>query len=116
MKHLIYDGKPYERKLSRTVWIGGKEVCLIYSYLSIQQILTKKNTYSLDINKRALKTNQITGSNKISRVSDADNNALSIIGADFALKEFLGPRAKQHWLLISLIAGNPLELIKLQRN
>ena len=59
----------------------------------VQQFLSKKNTYSLDISQRSMKTNQVTGKSKISRISDGDNNALSAIGADFALKEFMGPRA-----------------------
>ena len=40
-----------------------------------------------------MKTNQVTGKSKTSRISDADNNALNVIGANFALKEFMGPRA-----------------------
>ena len=56
-------------------------------------MLSKKNTYSLDISKRSLKTNQVSGDSKIARISDAENFSLSTIGADSALKEFLGPRA-----------------------
>jgi hypothetical protein len=35
------------------------------SYLSTQQMLSKKNTYSLDINKRNMKTGQVTSDDKI---------------------------------------------------
>lgn len=59
----------------------------------MQQILSKKNTYSLDISKRNMKTNQTTGDSKIARITDAENYALSTINADSALKEFLGARA-----------------------
>lgn len=59
----------------------------------MQQVLSKKNTYSLDINKRALKTNQVTGDDKIARLTDQENYMLSAIGANNAMKEFLGPRA-----------------------
>jgi len=65
-------------------------------YLNIkreQQMLSKKNTFSLDISKRSAKTNQVTGEDKIARISDVENYALSVLGADAALKEFLGPRA-----------------------
>jgi hypothetical protein len=65
----------------------------IKSYLLLQQILSKKNTYSLDISKRTLKTNQVTDDNKIARLTDAENYSLSAIGANYALKELLGPRA-----------------------
>jgi len=59
----------------------------------VQQMLSKKNTYSLDIAKRALKTNQVTGDDRTGKISSWDNNALSTIEADYALKEFLGCRA-----------------------
>lgn len=59
----------------------------------LQQILSKKNTYTLDISKRNAKTGQVTGDSKIARISDLETTALTAIGADAALKEFLGPRA-----------------------
>jgi len=70
------------------------EVPIGYIHLRrLQQILSKKNTYSLDINKRNLKTNLVTGDDKIARVTDAENYALSVIEADYALQEFFGARA-----------------------
>lgn len=36
----------------------------------LQQILSKKNTYSLDIDNRDSKTGQVTGADKIARISD----------------------------------------------
>ena len=75
-------------------------------------MLSKKNTYSLDIGKRALKTNQVTGEDRTGKISSWDNQALSTIQADFALQEFLGPRAELNWLLNFLIAGIILEYIK----
>lgn len=59
----------------------------------LQQMLQKKNTYSMSIDKRSLKTNQVTGEDKIARITDVENYSLTAIGADEALKEFLGPRA-----------------------
>jgi hypothetical protein len=59
----------------------------------MQQVLAKKNTYSLDIDKRDMTTNQVTGDDKIARVSDAENFALTVMGADAGLQELLGPRA-----------------------
>ena len=56
-------------------------------------MLQKKNTYSMSIDKRSLKTNQVTGEDKIARITDVENYSLTAIGADEALKEFLGPRA-----------------------
>lgn len=59
----------------------------------LQQILSKKNTYTLDISKRNAKTGQVTGDSQIARISDLETTALTAIGADAALKEFMGPRA-----------------------
>jgi len=59
----------------------------------VQQILSKKNTYSLDISQRNMKTGQVTSDSKIARISDVESYSLVAIGADNALKEFLGPRA-----------------------
>jgi hypothetical protein len=59
----------------------------------VQQILSKKNTYSLDINQRNMKSGQVTGNDKIARISDVESYSLVAIGAENALKEFLGPRA-----------------------
>ena len=57
-------------------------------------MLQKKNTFSTSIDKRSLKTNQVTGDDKVARISDVESYALSTIEADAALREFLGPRAK----------------------
>ena len=63
-------------------------------YLSLQQLLTKKNTYSNHINKRNLKTGQVTGDDRIARISDSESFCLlSYKNDNYALKEFLGPRA-----------------------
>jgi hypothetical protein len=59
----------------------------------LQQILSKKNTYSLDIAQRNMKTGQVTGDDKVARISDIESYSLVAIGADAALKEFLGARA-----------------------
>ena len=61
----------------------------------LQQVLSKKNTYTLDIDKRNMKTGQVTSDNRIARISDAENYCLLTYKDDSkALKEFLGPRAK----------------------
>lgn len=59
----------------------------------LQQMLAKKNTYSLDISKRDMLLNQVSGDDKIARVSDSENYALSAMGMDKCLEELLGPRA-----------------------
>jgi len=56
-------------------------------------MLMKKNSYSLDIDQRSQKTNQLSGDDKVARITEAENYALSVYEADESLKEFLGPRA-----------------------
>jgi len=79
---------------------GGKVVRSKYptpvGYVHIkrlEQILSKKNAYSSDITERNSKTGQVTGHDKNGRISDMENYALLTLGANEALKEFLGPRA-----------------------
>jgi hypothetical protein len=88
--------------LEEHVWVshGGSRVRTPgpvpcgYLYLKrLQQLLAKKNSYSLDIDKRDMITNQVTGEDRVARVSDTENFALTAMGADNALREFLGPRA-----------------------
>ena len=59
----------------------------------LQQILSKKNSYTADITKRNQITGQVTGDSKTARISDAESNALISMEANWALKEFLGARA-----------------------
>jgi len=59
----------------------------------LEQMLQKKNTYSLDNTSRNMKSGSVTGGDKNSRVSDVEAMGLVTLGADEALKEFMGPRA-----------------------
>jgi hypothetical protein len=79
------DGKPVRTKTR--VPVGYIHV------RRLQQILSKKNSYTADITKRNQLTGQVTGASKIARLSDTETAALITIGANFAVKEFLGPRA-----------------------
>ena len=59
----------------------------------MQQILLKKNSFNLDVDKRSSKTNQLTSESKVARITDAENFSLNTYEADFALKELLSFRA-----------------------
>jgi len=59
----------------------------------LQQMLMKKNSYSLTIDSRNLRTNQLTGDDKVARLTEAENFAASIWGVKDGLKEMMGPRA-----------------------
>ena len=59
----------------------------------MQQTLLKKNAGSITISKRNPKTGQVIDEDKNARNSDVETYALTTIGADNALREFMGPRA-----------------------
>lgn len=59
----------------------------------LQQMIETKNSYSLDISSRNVKTDQVTGDSKVSRISDLEASALKAINADKSLKELLSARA-----------------------
>ena len=59
----------------------------------VQQILSKKNHYSFDIEDRSLKTGDVKGESKVAAISEPETYALMAIGAERGLEELLGPRA-----------------------
>lgn len=59
----------------------------------VQQILSKKNHYTFDIDDRSLKTGDVKGESKVASLSEPETYALTAIGADKAIEELLGPRA-----------------------
>ena len=59
----------------------------------LQQILMKKTSYSTSVDSRNQLTGQLSGGDQIGRVADEESYALRTIGADWTLKEVLGPRA-----------------------
>jgi len=69
-----------------------KVVCGYLLIKKMQQMLEKKNTYSINIDQRSSKTQQLTRDDKIARITDLESIALTTFGANEALKEFLGPR------------------------
>lgn len=83
--HLNEEGEPLRTK-DKTL-VG-------YLHLKrVQQILSKKNKGSTSIRKRNMKTNQVVGDDKGSRISDVETFALTAINGDEILKEFMGARA-----------------------
>ena len=57
------------------------------------QTLMKKSAASIKISKRNPKTGQVVGDDKNARNSDSEVYSLATLGANAALREFLGPRA-----------------------
>jgi len=58
----------------------------------LQQIQSRKNHYSLEMDERSLKTGDVKGESKNASVSGDQTFCLLTIGADDAIKEFMGPR------------------------
>jgi len=59
----------------------------------MQQTLLKKNAGSISIKKRNPKTGQVINEDKNARNSNVETYSLVALGADDALREFMGPRA-----------------------
>lgn len=59
----------------------------------VQQLLAKKNKYTLDNEKIGLKSGQVKDDSKVANITDPETFALTAVNANEALKEFLGPRA-----------------------
>ena len=79
-----------ERKIVRS----RSKCCVGYiSVRRLQQILSKKNSYTTDISKRNSITNQTSQSSAIARNSDSESNSMITMGLDASLREFLGFRA-----------------------
>lgn len=79
-----------ERKVVRS-----RDKCCV-GYISVrrlQQILSKKNSYTTDISKRNSLTNTVTGDSQVARSGDAETNSLVTLGCDLSNKELLGFRA-----------------------
>jgi hypothetical protein len=57
------------------------------------QTLLKKSAGTISIEKRNAKTGQVTGADRNALNSDAETYSLAANGADYALKELMGPRA-----------------------
>ncbi len=65
-------------------------------YLGIkrmEQLLSKKNRYSLDNDQRSIKTDQVSQDSKVAAISDTEAAALITQGADDIFKEFYGARS-----------------------
>lgn len=59
----------------------------------VQQILSKKNHYAFDTEKRSIKTGEVRGEHsKVAAMSDTESMYLQVINADSAIEELHGPR------------------------
>ncbi|MGL5750468.1 MAG: hypothetical protein ACRCXT_08080 [Paraclostridium sp.] len=85
---------PYLYTNKDGVPVNTKECMVGYIHLKkVQQFITKKNSMSIDISQRDMKTGLLTGFDKNGKMSDREMESLAILGLDNTMKEFTKPRA-----------------------
>lgn len=78
------DGEPVETQ----------ECLVIYIHLKrMKQMLTKKNSTAINIEKRDMKTGLLTGEDKGGKETDREFESLAIMGLDYTMDEFARPKA-----------------------
>ena len=78
------DGKPVSTKECLVGYVPLKKV---------QQFITKKNSMSIDISQRDMKTGLLTGHDKNGKTSDREMESLAVLGLEKTMAEFAKPRA-----------------------
>jgi hypothetical protein len=74
--------------------VNSKECLIMYLHLKkVQQMITKKNHISIDIDHRDLKTGRLLDEDKSSGTSDRELEAFAIMGLNNAIEEFSTIRA-----------------------
>ena len=70
------------------------ECLVIYIHLKrMKQMLTKKNTTAIDINKRDMKSGLLTGGDKGGKETDREFESLAVMGLEYTMDEFARPKA-----------------------
>lgn len=89
-----YVAMPYVNHDKENPVVTKQRVIVGYLHLKrMQQMLSKKNSTSTEIGMRSALTGQVTGHDKSARISDSETSCLSTVGADYALRELMGPRS-----------------------
>ena len=70
------------------------ECLVIYIHLKrMKQMLTKKNSTAINIEKRDMKTGLLTGQDKGGKETDREFESLAVMGLDYTMDEFARPKA-----------------------
>ena len=78
------DGKP----------VQTQECLVVYTHLKkVQQFITKKNKWSIEIANRDMKSGRLVGDDKGSATSDREFESLATLGLTNTMEELVGPRA-----------------------
>lgn len=80
---------PYLYEDKNGVPVQSKECLVGYVHLKkVQQFITKKNSMSLDISQRDMKSGRLTGVDKNGQTTDREMEALAVVGLENTMKEF----------------------------
>jgi hypothetical protein len=78
------DGKPVASKKCMVVWVHAKKM---------KQFISKKNSMSVEIDERDMRTGLLVNFDKNGKTSDREFEALAIMGLDNTIEEFSRSRA-----------------------
>jgi hypothetical protein len=85
---------PYLYKDENGKAVQSKECMVVYANLKrMKQFITKKNSMSIDINMRDMKTGLLISDDKNGKTSDREMEALAVMGLDQTMRELARPRA-----------------------
>lgn len=89
---------PFENPDGETYWTYEKVPVLVIHEKRVEQLVTKKNSMSIGIDKRDSKTGQVSGDDKNGRMSDMENIAVVTLGSEPILKEMMGPKSDDMYM------------------
>lgn len=74
--------------------VETQECLVIYIHLKrMKQMLTKKNSTAMNIEKRDMKTGLLTGEDKGGKETDREFESLAVMGLEYTMDEFARPKA-----------------------
>lgn len=74
--------------------VSSKECLVIYIHMKrMKQMLTKKNSTAINIEKRDMKTGLLTGEDKGGKETDKEFESLATMGLEYTMDEFARPKA-----------------------
>ena len=79
---------------SEGIPVETQECLVIYIHLKrMKQMLTKKNSTAIDIDKRDMRTGLLTGSDKGGKETDIEFESLAVMGLEYTMDEYARPKA-----------------------
>lgn len=79
---------------SEGIPVETQECLVIYIHLKrMKQMLTKKNSTAIDIDKRDMRTGLLTGSDKGGKETDREFESLAVMGLEYTMDEYARPKA-----------------------